>query len=299
LNDPRNPTRRYRGGPTTFHLYGTRGCNRWNQWQIGVARKPRKTSQKPLPSLATICRAFGSLGGRLTVRTNRSTTTRASVRRLRALDVSRLFVKQTTRRGHKTDTSETTRATSRDASPASGSARFAGRTVSRVVACVRVCRPGTSMVRRGSTVRVRQRLFSDKEPPANGRFFVVATDTVEHLPTTEGLDGAIGHRSGFRTAAISGSAGAWAMSLTGAELRLLPYLGTHLSFPEIATRLFISRNTVKTEAVSIYRKTGRLLAQPGDRTRCRGRPPGKQSLPTSGKSHPGGMTRRQRTAGQM
>jgi LuxR family maltose regulon positive regulatory protein len=27
-------------------------------------------------------------------------------------------------------------------------------------------------------------------------------------------------------------------------------------FPEIASRLFISRNTVKTEAVSIYRKFG-------------------------------------------
>ena len=46
------------------------------------------------------------------------------------------------------------------------------------------------------------------------------------------------------------------MSLTGAEFRLLPYLATHLTFPEIATRLFISRNTVKTEAVSIYRKLG-------------------------------------------
>jgi LuxR family maltose regulon positive regulatory protein len=56
--------------------------------------------------------------------------------------------------------------------------------------------------------------------------------------------------------ATSGSTGAWAMSLTGAELRLLPYLATHLAFPEIASRLFISRNTVKTEAVSIYRKLG-------------------------------------------
>jgi LuxR family maltose regulon positive regulatory protein len=46
------------------------------------------------------------------------------------------------------------------------------------------------------------------------------------------------------------------MSLTGAELRLLPYLATHLTFPEIATRLFISRNTAKTEAISIYRKLG-------------------------------------------
>ncbi len=57
-----------------------------------------------------------------------------------------------------------------------------------------------------------------------------------------------------RVAATSGSAGAWAMSLTGAELRLLPYLATHLTLPEIAGRLFISRNTVKTEAISIYRK---------------------------------------------
>ena len=57
-----------------------------------------------------------------------------------------------------------------------------------------------------------------------------------------------------RLAATSGSEGAWAMSLTGAELRLLPYLATHLMFPEIASRLFISRNTVKTEAVAIYRK---------------------------------------------
>lgn len=59
-----------------------------------------------------------------------------------------------------------------------------------------------------------------------------------------------------RVMASSGPAGAWAMSLTGAEIRLLPYLATHLSFPEIASRLFISRNTVKTEAVSIYRKLG-------------------------------------------
>ena len=57
-----------------------------------------------------------------------------------------------------------------------------------------------------------------------------------------------------RLTATSGPTGAWAMSLTGAELRLLPYLATHLTIPEIATRLFISRNTVKTEAVSIYRK---------------------------------------------
>jgi LuxR family maltose regulon positive regulatory protein len=59
-----------------------------------------------------------------------------------------------------------------------------------------------------------------------------------------------------RVDATSGPDGAWAMSLTRAELRLLPYLATHLMFPEIAGRLFVSRNTVKSEAVSIYRKLG-------------------------------------------
>jgi LuxR family maltose regulon positive regulatory protein len=45
-------------------------------------------------------------------------------------------------------------------------------------------------------------------------------------------------------------------TLTAAELRLLPLLTTHLSFREIAERLFVSRNTVKTQAISVYRKLG-------------------------------------------
>ena len=52
----------------------------------------------------------------------------------------------------------------------------------------------------------------------------------------------------------SGAAGASA--LTAAELRLLPLLATHLSLPEIARELFLSRNTIKTQANSIYRKLG-------------------------------------------
>jgi LuxR family maltose regulon positive regulatory protein len=44
--------------------------------------------------------------------------------------------------------------------------------------------------------------------------------------------------------------------LTRAELRLLPLLATHLSFREIGEHLFVSRNTVKTQAISIYRKLG-------------------------------------------
>jgi LuxR family maltose regulon positive regulatory protein len=45
-------------------------------------------------------------------------------------------------------------------------------------------------------------------------------------------------------------------TLTTAELRLLPLLPTRLSFQEIGQRLYISKNTVKTQAVSVYRKLG-------------------------------------------
>ena len=44
--------------------------------------------------------------------------------------------------------------------------------------------------------------------------------------------------------------------LTPAELRLLPYLQTHLTFREIGERLFVSRNTVSSQVGSIYRKLG-------------------------------------------
>ncbi len=45
-------------------------------------------------------------------------------------------------------------------------------------------------------------------------------------------------------------------SLTTAELRLLPLLSTHLTLKEISQRLYVSRNTVKTQATSVYRKFG-------------------------------------------
>ena len=45
-------------------------------------------------------------------------------------------------------------------------------------------------------------------------------------------------------------------ALTAAELRLLPYLPTHLSFREIGARLYVSQHTVKSQAISVYRKLG-------------------------------------------
>ena len=47
-----------------------------------------------------------------------------------------------------------------------------------------------------------------------------------------------------------------ASALTAAELRLLPLLATHLSFPQIAAELFLSPHTIKSEMKSIYRKLG-------------------------------------------
>jgi LuxR family maltose regulon positive regulatory protein len=53
----------------------------------------------------------------------------------------------------------------------------------------------------------------------------------------------------FSAAAILGPS-----SLTTAELRVLRLLPTHLSFREIAARLQVSPNTIKTQAHAVYRK---------------------------------------------
>src|SRR4051794_24789511 len=54
--------------------------------------------------------------------------------------------------------------------------------------------------------------------------------------------------------AVSASAAAGPLAITTAELRILRFLPTHLSFREIASRLYVSANTVKTQAHSVYRK---------------------------------------------
>ncbi len=51
-----------------------------------------------------------------------------------------------------------------------------------------------------------------------------------------------------------GRAGPGASSLTTAELRLIPFLPTHLSFREVGERLYVSHNTVRTQVRSIYLK---------------------------------------------
>jgi LuxR family maltose regulon positive regulatory protein len=55
-------------------------------------------------------------------------------------------------------------------------------------------------------------------------------------------------------AKLDRTVGGPADQLTPAERRLLPLLTTHLTFKEIGELLRISRNTVKTQAISTYRK---------------------------------------------
>lgn len=62
------------------------------------------------------------------------------------------------------------------------------------------------------------------------------------------------HVDELRAALDAEPAAGGSVPLTPAELRLLPYLQTHLTIAEIGQRLFISRNTVSSEVGSIYRK---------------------------------------------
>ena len=90
--------------------------------------------------------------------------------------------------------------------------------------------------------------------------------TARHL--LREIDDVLGHRPDLGTLVdevrdfrglLDSGAGAPAAGgppLTPAELRLLPYLQTHLTIGEIGERLFVSRNTVSSEVASIYRKLG-------------------------------------------
>jgi LuxR family maltose regulon positive regulatory protein len=50
--------------------------------------------------------------------------------------------------------------------------------------------------------------------------------------------------------------GGTATALTAAEMRVLQFMPTHLTYPRVGEHLFLSANTVKTHALSIYRKLG-------------------------------------------
>jgi LuxR family transcriptional regulator, maltose regulon positive regulatory protein len=92
--------------------------------------------------------------------------------------------------------------------------------------------------------------------PAGARTLMREID--ELLRRRPGLGNLAGEAEALRTRLANerGSSAPGASALTIAELRLLPMLSTHLSVPEIAGKMFLSRHTIKSEANSIYRKLG-------------------------------------------
>jgi len=80
----------------------------------------------------------------------------------------------------------------------------------------------------------------------------------ELLRRRPGLGSLVGEAQALRDrlAGERDSSAPGASSLTAAELRLLPMLSTHLSFAEIAAEMFLSRHTISSQAMSIYRKLG-------------------------------------------
>ncbi len=86
----------------------------------------------------------------------------------------------------------------------------------------------TLLLELGSILRIRPRLGTYATEAAELR------ETIEHM------------RAG----------GAAAGTLTSAEIRVLGYLPSHLSFRDIAERLHVSPHTIKSQAISIYGKLG-------------------------------------------
>jgi LuxR family transcriptional regulator, maltose regulon positive regulatory protein len=93
------------------------------------------------------------------------------------------------------------------------------------------------------------------EPATARQLLREIDDILSHRPALGALIGEVDEYRG--TLASSTTTGAdGRLPLTPAELRLLPYLQTHLTARGIADRLLISRHTVESQVKSLYRKLG-------------------------------------------
>ena len=120
-------------------------------------------------------------------------------------------------------------------------------------------RPACTFALPWMAVQVRLQLakvFAAVGDEASARHLLLEIDDIlTHRPALgRSVDEVSKLRRTLRSGAHASAAGG--TPLTHAELRLLPYLQTHLSFREIAERLFLSRNTIATQAGSVYRKLG-------------------------------------------
>jgi LuxR family maltose regulon positive regulatory protein len=120
-------------------------------------------------------------------------------------------------------------------------------------------RPSLTYVMPVLAVRLRLELgkvYTAIGDHATGRHLLVEIDDILLRRPALGtlVDGVSEFRKSLASSAQVVVAGG--SPLTSAELRLLPYLQTHLTIREIGERLFVSRNTVSSEVGSIYRKLG-------------------------------------------
>jgi LuxR family maltose regulon positive regulatory protein len=92
------------------------------------------------------------------------------------------------------------------------------------------------------------------DPPGAAAVLAQAHDILRQRPDLGVLPEAAGQLQA--SLATGNTLAVGASSLTAAELRLLPLLSTHLSYAEIGEQLYVSKNTVKTQAYSAYRKLG-------------------------------------------
>ena len=114
---------------------------------------------------------------------------------------------------------------------------------------------GCSLVRRSHQSRARERASRASRRSGARAWHAHAGEILRRRPGLGRLAArheAVAAEIDTVAQAQEGRAGA----LTPAELRLLPLLATYRSFREIGEQLQISRNTVKTQAISVYRKLG-------------------------------------------
>jgi LuxR family maltose regulon positive regulatory protein len=120
-------------------------------------------------------------------------------------------------------------------------------------------RPSLTFVLPYLAVRLRLHLakvyFAMANPPAARHLLREIDDILLQRPALGALAEEVSEFRGLLTSDAQGE-GTAGPPLTSAELRLLPYLQTHLTLREIGDRLFVSRNTVSSEVSSIYRKLG-------------------------------------------
>jgi LuxR family maltose regulon positive regulatory protein len=106
-------------------------------------------------------------------------------------------------------------------------------------------------------LQLAQVAWAAADPETTRHLLREIEDLMRHRPALGALlDDVETLRSTVTSAASPSSWMAVHAPLTPAELRLLPYLQTHLTVAEIGERLFISRNTASSEIASIYRKLG-------------------------------------------